>query len=201
MLQYPSRSCRRTGRSPLKLPILTIFKCTDSGLSAFTFLCNQLREDFPLPKLKLPLHETVTPPLTLPNTPGPISTPTPVSVSMNLTALGSSQKRITQDLSFCVWLISLDIMSSRFTHVAAQVRFLFLFKAGYCEICAYRVVLAVKNPPANAGDAGHAVRSLGREDPLEKDMVAHPSIHAWSIPWTEEPGRLQSKGLQTVGHD
>lgn len=46
LLQYPSRSCRRTGRSPLKLPILTIFKCTDSGLSAFTFLCNQLREEF-----------------------------------------------------------------------------------------------------------------------------------------------------------
>ena len=45
------------------------------------------------------------------------------------------------------------------------------------------------------------VWSLGREDPLEKAMVTHSSIHAWRIPWTEEPGRLQSKGLQTAGHD
>ena len=40
------------------------------------------------------------------------------------------------------------------------------------------------------------VRSLGREDPLEKEMVTHSSIFAWRIPWTEEPGKLQSMGLQ-----
>ena len=45
------------------------------------------------------------------------------------------------------------------------------------------------------------VRSLGLEDPLEKEMATHPSILAWEIPWTEEPGRLQSMGLQRVGHD
>ena len=45
------------------------------------------------------------------------------------------------------------------------------------------------------------VRSLGREDPLEKEMVAHSSILAWRIPWMEKPGRLQSTGLQRVGHD
>ena len=45
------------------------------------------------------------------------------------------------------------------------------------------------------------VRSLGREDPLEKEMATHSSILAWKIPWTEEPGRLQSMGLQRVGHD
>ena len=45
------------------------------------------------------------------------------------------------------------------------------------------------------------VRSLGQEDPLEKEMVTHPSILAWKIPWTEEPGRLQSMGSQRVGHD
>ena len=45
------------------------------------------------------------------------------------------------------------------------------------------------------------VRSLGREDPLEKEMVTHSSILAWRIPWTEKPGRLQSMGSQTVGHD
>ena len=45
------------------------------------------------------------------------------------------------------------------------------------------------------------VRSLGREDPLEKEMATHSSILAWKIPWTEEPGRLQSMGSQRVGHD
>ena len=45
------------------------------------------------------------------------------------------------------------------------------------------------------------VRSLGREDPLEKEMATHSSIHAWKIPWTEEPGGLQSMGSQRVGHD
>ena len=45
------------------------------------------------------------------------------------------------------------------------------------------------------------VRSLGWEDPLEKEMAIHSSILAWRIPWTEEPGGLQSMGLQRVGHD
>ena len=45
------------------------------------------------------------------------------------------------------------------------------------------------------------VPSLGREDPLEKEMAIHSSTIAWKIPWTEEPGRLQSMGLQRVGHD
>ena len=45
------------------------------------------------------------------------------------------------------------------------------------------------------------VRSLGWEDPLEKEMTTHSSIIAWKIPWTEEPGALQSIGLQRVGHD
>ena len=45
------------------------------------------------------------------------------------------------------------------------------------------------------------VRSLGQEDPLEKEMAIHSSTIAWKIPWTEEPGRLQSTGSQTVGHD
>ena len=45
------------------------------------------------------------------------------------------------------------------------------------------------------------VRSLGQEDPLEKEMATHSSIRAWKIPWTEEPGRLQSMGSQRVRHD
>ena len=43
--------------------------------------------------------------------------------------------------------------------------------------------------------------SLGWEDPLEKEMIAHSSILAWRIPWTEERGRLQATGSQRVGHD
>ena len=45
------------------------------------------------------------------------------------------------------------------------------------------------------------VQSLGWEDPLEKEMATHSSTLAWKIPWTEEPGRLQSMGSQRVGHD
>ena len=56
----------------------------------------------------------------------------------------------------------------------------------------------VKNPPANVGDG---VQSLGREDPLEEEMAIHSSILAWEIPWTEEPGGLQSVGLQSVRYD
>ena len=49
----------------------------------------------------------------------------------------------------------------------------------------------VENPLANAGDAGSIP---GQEDPLEKEMATHSSILAWEIPWTEEPGGLQSMG-------
>ena len=45
------------------------------------------------------------------------------------------------------------------------------------------------------------IRSLGGEDPLEEGMATHSSILAWRIPWTEEPGGLQSTGSQRVGHD
>ena len=57
----------------------------------------------------------------------------------------------------------------------------------------------VKNQPANAGDADSipgSGRSLGREYPWEKEMATHSSILAWRIPWTEEPGELQSMGSQ-----
>ena len=45
------------------------------------------------------------------------------------------------------------------------------------------------------------VQSLGQEDPLEKKMATHSSMLAWEIPWTEEPGRLQSMGSQRVRHN
>ena len=45
------------------------------------------------------------------------------------------------------------------------------------------------------------ILSLGREGPLEEEMATHSSILAWEIPWTEEPGGLQSVGSQRIGHD
>ena len=61
---------------------------------------------------------------------------------------------------------------------------------------------AGKESTCKAGDIGHDVssRSLDREDPLEEKMATHSSILAWRIPWTEEPGRLQSMGSQRAGH-
>ena len=52
----------------------------------------------------------------------------------------------------------------------------------------------------SAYSVGEPVPSLGREDPPEKGMATHSSVPAWRIPWAEEPGRLQSMGLQRVGH-
>ena len=57
---------------------------------------------------------------------------------------------------------------------------------------------SVKNLPAVQETQ---VRSLGQEDPLEKEMATHSSILAWKISWTEEPGGLQSMGSQKVEHD
>ena len=56
----------------------------------------------------------------------------------------------------------------------------------------------VKNPTANTGDV---VQSLGQEDLLEKEIATHSNILVWKIPWTQEPGMLQSLGSQRIGHD
>ena len=75
-------------------------------------------------------------------------------------------------MSFCIWLVSLE------ASLVAQM---------------------VKHLPAMRETW---VRSRGhREDPVEKEMVTHSSTLAWKSPWTEEPDRLQSMGLQRVGHD
>ena len=58
----------------------------------------------------------------------------------------------------------------------------------------------VKNLPEMQEQQEMQIQSLGWEDPLEECMVTHSSILAWRIPWTEEPGRLQSVGSQRVGH-
>ena len=53
----------------------------------------------------------------------------------------------------------------------------------------------------SACNAGDQVQSLGQKDPLEKGMATHSSILAWRIPWTDEPGGLQSMGSQRVGYN
>ena len=66
---------------------------------------------------------------------------------------------------------------------------------------ASQVVLVVKNPPVNSGDIRDVGSTPGWEDSLKEGMATHSSILAWRTPWTEEPGWLQSAGLQRVGHD
>ena len=63
------------------------------------------------------------------------------------------------------------------------------------------VALVVKNLPANRKTKVIGVQSLGREDPLEEGIATHSSILACRIPYTEEPGGLQSMGLQRVRHN
>ena len=63
------------------------------------------------------------------------------------------------------------------------------------------MALAAENPPANEGDLRDTGSILGREDLLEEDTATHSSILAWKIPRTEDPGGLQSKRSQRVGHD
>ena len=64
-----------------------------------------------------------------------------------------------------------------------------------------QVALVVKNVSANKGDIRHKGSNPGSGDPLEEGMATHSSILAWRIPWTEEPGRLQSRGSQRVRHN
>ena len=71
----------------------------------------------------------------------------------------------------------------------------------YGDLGASQVALVVKNPPVNAGDVRDVglIPGLGRS--LDQEMATHSSILAGRIPWTEEPGGLQSIGSQRVGHD
>ena len=75
-----------------------------------------------------------------------------------------------------------------------------MFIVGIVFLISYTSLVAqtVTNPPAMQETR---ILSLGQEDPLEKGMATHSSILAWRIPWTEEPGGLQSMGWQRVRHD
>ena len=65
----------------------------------------------------------------------------------------------------------------------------------------FQVALVIKSAPASAEEVRSVGSIPGPEDPLEKGMLTHSSIFAWEIPWTEEPGGLQSIGSQRVRHD
>ena len=73
-----------------------------------------------------------------------------------------------------------------------------VFTLCFAVIVGFPDGLVVKNLPAVQE---MQVQSLGREDSLEKEIATHSTILDWEIPWTEEPGRLQSMGSQRVGHD
>ena len=73
-----------------------------------------------------------------------------------------------------------------------------LFFFSYLSLSSFPCSSVGKESACSAGDR---VRSLGWEDPLEKEMATHSSILAWKISWTEEPGGLKSMGLQRVRHD
>ena len=60
---------------------------------------------------------------------------------------------------------------------------------------------SIKSPPTNAGDLRDLSLLLGQEDPLEESMATHSNILVWRVPWTEEPGGLQSMGSQRIRHD
>ena len=94
--------------------------------------------------------------------------------------------------TFCDWLILLSIMSPRSIHAFAYCRILSSLKMTSL------VAQMVKCPPTMRETR---VRSLGWEDPLEKEMTTHSGTLAWRIPWMKEPGGLQSMGLQRVRHE
>ena len=69
------------------------------------------------------------------------------------------------------------------------------------NILDYWASLAGSDGKESASNAEDRVQTLGQKDALEKGLATHSSILAWEVPWTEEPGRLQSLGLQGVGHN
>jgi len=74
--------------------------------------------------------------------------------------------------------------------------------SGWCaDVKEAKTVQLVRDPSANPEMQETRVQSLGREDPLEKEVATHSSVLAWRIPWTEEPGGQQSMGSQRVRPD
>ena len=98
--------------------------------------------------------------------------------------------------NFSQWAVCAVTISQWPRHTLAMVTFCWC--ADLYLLWAYLMAQMVKSLPAIQETR---VQSLDQEDPLEKEMANHSSILAWKIPWMEDPGRLQSMGLQRVRHD
>ena len=143
--------------------------------------------------------------------------------------LESTCKGYNMVYSFSIWLISLSIMPSRCIHVITKARFHLFFKNDWIIFHCMYVCMHIHThihtqhffypffhwwtfrllPYFGNVSGGKSlpamwetwVQSLSQEDPLEKKIAIHSSALAWKMPWTEEPGRLQSMGSQRVRHD
>ena len=111
----------------------------------------------------------------------------------------------------CVWLINNSLVHCEVTGWSEGLTLSILSCQGdwgphtpsyqlvnFFHLVRVLVAQTVKNPPAIWETW---VQSMGQEDPLKNGMATHSSILAWRIPWTEEPGRIQTLGLQRVRHD
>ena len=94
----------------------------------------------------------------------------------------------------CAWIVKLNILVLSFLSLLIYRFIVIIFKI----IVSTLVAQLVKSPPLMQDTHVHSLRG---EDPLEKEIATHFSTLAWKIPRTEEPGRLQSTGLQRVEHD
>jgi len=99
----------------------------------------------------------------------------------------------------CIWLHYYTLTVSKSGEQVCRIQLRFL--GGDCLFWVLPKGSAVKNPPAVQETPETWVRFLAQEGPLEKEMATLSSILAWGIPWTEEPGRLQSVGSQRAGHN
>ena len=99
--------------------------------------------------------------------------------------------RVHACIKYCETLVEIKFTLNSISHIQ---KFHYLFKVAHFSLVAQTVKRLSTMRESQ-------VRSLGQEDPLEKEMAIHSSTIAWKIPWTEEPGRLQSMRSQRVGHD
>ena len=111
-------------------------------------------------------------------------------LSIKCAVVGDGRKSLSLCVytNVCVWLSKICLFYNYSEYGIFSV-----VAVPFCSSWAFSVAQPVKNRPAMQETQGH---SLDREDPLEKEMATHSSILAWRIPWTEEPGRLQSMGPQ-----
>ena len=97
--------------------------------------------------------------------------------------------------------VSVYVCVCRYLYVCVYLYDVYIYTQIYMYIHIYVAPLVTQMVKCLSTMWETWVRSLGKEDPPEKEMPIHSSTIAWKIPWTEEPGRLQSMGSQRVGHD